>query len=341
MSYIYEALLRAERERQGQAPAPESQIAMPAAEVQRAALAPEDQQAAPTPVDQQAAPASVPVAPPREEVSARPLGGYIAAESVPQFKWDPFIPSFPTLAKHGRALEQFRSLRSKIYQARNEAPLKTILVSSGMPTEGKSFVTANLAMSLARNSNNRILLIDGDLRRPALDQLLGAPNKTGLSDYLAGTADLNAIMQRCSSANSNGREGLPDLANLTFIPTGTLHENASELITNQRIHELISRVAPSFDWILIDSPPVLVFSDAVDLARAVDAVLLVVRGAQTTYEVAERTKTSFASSRVLGVVLNDIRNPPRRESYYDNYYYYYDKKDGAQAAVAKTEQETT
>jgi len=303
MSYIYEALLRAERERQSHPPSLE---------------------------DQQAA------LPLHEEISAFPSEeNRVASESVAEYEWTPFMPSFPTLAKHGRGLEQFRSLRSHIYQARNETPLKTILISSGMPSEGKSFVTANLAMSLARNSSNQILLIDGDLRRPSLNQLLGAPNAIGLSDYLAGTAELGTVMQRCSASSSNGANAVSTLANLTFIPTGTLHENASELINNQRIKELISSASAAFDWILIDSPPVLVFADAVDLASAADAVLLVVRGAQTTYEVAQRAKTSFSSSRILGVVLNDIKNPPRRESYYD--YYYYGKPDAAGTSAARTE----
>lgn len=306
MSYIYDALLRAERERQSPASARDDQNAAPAPNAELLPRSPEEDQ--------------------------------VAVEAIAQHEWSPFIPSFPTLAKHGRGLEQFRSLRSHIYQARNETPLKTILVSSGMPSEGKSFVTANLAMSLARNRSNRILLIDGDLRRPSLHLLLGALNDIGLSDYLAGTAELHAIMQRCSDSNANGANGIPDLANLTFIPTGTLHENASELITNQRIKELISSVSAWFDWILIDSPPTLVFADAVDLARAADAVLLVVRGAQTTYEVAQRAKSSFSNSRILGVVLNDVKNPPRRESYYN--YYYYGKQDPAEIAATESEQET-
>ena len=117
-------------------------------------------------------------------------------KTLRSIRGDPSPASFPTLADRGAGVEQFRSLRSHIYQARYEAPLKTILVASGMPSEGKSFVAANLAMSLARNSINNILLIDGDLRRPTLHNLLGAPNTPGLSDYLAGTADLNDIMQR-------------------------------------------------------------------------------------------------------------------------------------------------
>jgi len=305
MSYIYEALLRAERERQNRQPGPA------------------DPQPAPAP--------SVEIAPPPPEEFD------IASAPIPRYDWNLFVPSFPTLAKYGRGLEQFRSLRSHIYQARNEMPLKTILVSSGMPSEGKSFVTANLAMSLARNSNNRILLIDGDLRRPSLHLLLGAPNEIGLSDYLSGSAQLHAIMQCCSESNANKAGGTPDLANLFFVPTGSHHDNASELITNQRIKELISSASGSFDWILIDSPPALVFADAVDLARAADAVLLVVRGSQTTLDVAQRAKTSFTNSRILGVVLNDIKNPPRRESYYDNYYY--GKKDPEETPAETVEQE--
>ena len=103
-------------------------------------------------------------------------GDALALGNIARHSWELSIPSFPTLAERGAGVEQFRSLRSRIYQARYEAPLKTILISSGMPSEGKSFVAANLAMSLARNSVNNILLIDGDLRRPTLHNLLGAPN---------------------------------------------------------------------------------------------------------------------------------------------------------------------
>jgi protein-tyrosine kinase len=96
------------------------------------------------------------------------------------------LASCQLLADRGAGVEQFRRLRSHVYQARYEAPLKTILIASGMPSEGKSFIAANLAISLARNSIHNILLIDGDLRRPTLHDLLGAPNSPGLADYLDG-----------------------------------------------------------------------------------------------------------------------------------------------------------
>ena len=182
-----------------------------------------------------------------------------------------------------------------------------------MPSEGKSFVAANLAMSLARNSVNNILLIDGDLRRPTLHKLLGTPNEPGLTEFLAGTAELNAILQRDLTPETERDAGQRGISNLTLIPAGRCGDNSSELVANRRIDELIVNLSPHFDWILIDSPPVLAVTDGVELARAADAVLLVVRGATTPYDVAQRTQANFTNSRILGFVLNDVqaRSAPR------------------------------
>jgi len=248
----------------------------------------------------------------------------IALEDVPIHPWSPSIASFPTLEDRGAGVEQFRSLRSRIYQLRYEAPLKTILVCSGMPSEGKSFVTANLAMSLARNSVNNILLIDADLRRPTLHTLLGAPNTLGLSEYLAGTADFNHVLQRDRNPAAAGR-----VSNLTFIASGKCGDNSSELVANHRIEELINAASPHFDWILIDSPPVLAVTDAVDIARAADAVLLVAREASTPFDVAQRTQAAFANSRVLGFVLNAAKDAGKSGSYN----YYYGSPEGAPASA--------
>lgn len=286
MSRIYEALQRADRERKAAHGSDAPQFAEPEA-------APDAEEPLPT----------------RAEV---------VLENIVQYPWQPSIASFPTLADRGVGVEQFRSLRSRIYQARYEAPLKTILVSSGMPSEGKSFVTANLAMSLARNSVNNILLIDADLRRPSLHKLLGAPSSPGLSDYLAGTADLNAILQRDQGSEIPSNASQRSISNLTFIPAGNCDDDSSELVANHRIEDLVATLSPCFDWILIDSPPVLAVTDAVELARAADAVLLVVRGGKTPYNVAQRTQATFNNSRILGFVLNDIKDAPRR-----GYYYYY------------------
>jgi protein-tyrosine kinase len=287
MSRIYEALQRADLERRA---AQELGVEQPAEQV---------------------------VAPDIEEPP--PAKAFIVLDNIVQHPWSPSLASFPTLADRGPGVEQFRSLRSRIYQARYEMPLKTILISSGMPSEGKSFVAANLAMNLARNSMNNILLIDGDLRRPTLHTLLGAPNIPGLSEYLAGSAEIDSIMQRDVISKTPGTAPAAGAPNLTLIPAGKCGDNSSELVANRRIEELTATLAPHFDWILIDSPPVLAVTDAVDLARAADAVLLVVRGGSTPFDVAQRTQVTFKNSRILGFVLNDIKDPPRTGSYY--YYY--------------------
>jgi protein-tyrosine kinase len=256
----------------------------------------------------------------------------VVLENIAEHPWKPSIASFPTLADRGAGVEQFRSLRSRVYQARYEAPLKTILISSGLPMEGKSFVTANLAMSLARNSIHNILLIDGDLRRPTLHDLLGAPQTPGLSDYLRGTADLVDIMQRDRSPESAENSSAGSISNLTFIPSGKSSDESSELVANHRIEELIATAAPYFDWILIDAPPVLAVTDAVELARAADAILLVVRGASTPYDAAQRAQAAFNSMRILGFVLNDVKDAPRKGSYY---YYYGESEAGGHAKRRK------
>lgn len=247
----------------------------------------------------------------------------IVLEDIPRYAWKPSLPSLPTLLDRGTGVEQFRSLRSHIYQSRYETPLKTILVDSGMPSEGKSFVAANLAMSLARNSIHNILLIDGDLRRPTLHDLLGAPNKIGLTDYLEGSAEIEEILQRDLDREPAGNGAASSISNLTFIPAGKKTDHSSELVANIRMKELVASVSPYFDWIVIDAPPVLAVTDGVELARAADAVLLVARTAITPYEVAQRAMAAFSSSRVLGFVLNDVKEAPRGGAYSYNYNYYY------------------
>jgi capsular exopolysaccharide synthesis family protein len=287
MSHIYEALQRADLER-------------------KVAQEPEVKHVA------------EPVAVPRIEQSPAAKSD-VVIDKIAQRSWKPSILSFPTLAERGAGVEQFRSLRSRVYQARYEAPLKTILVSSGMPSEGKSFVTANLAMSLARNNVNNILLIDADLRRPTLHSMLGAPDTPGLSEYLAGDAELSDILQRNRGPRTVDAADPKTFSNLTFIPAGKCGDNSSELMANHRIDELISNLSPHFDWILIDSPPVLAVTDAVDIAGTADAVLLVARGGGTPFDVAQRAQAAFRNSRILGFVLNAVKDAPRRGSY--SYYY--------------------
>jgi capsular exopolysaccharide synthesis family protein len=221
----------------------------------------------------------------------------------------------PALDERGSAIEQFRSLRSRMQEFRDLNTLKSILVSSGLPQEGKSFVTANLAISFARHKAGRVLLIDGDMRRASLHKMLGCPQGPGLTEYLAGEASIVEVMQRPQP----GQRGNPlpaGLASLTFIPAGMEHDKAADLSGNRRFETLIAAVAPCFDWIVVDSSPVNLVSDGVNLARSCDAVLLVARGGVTKFEVAQRAVAELKASKVLGIVLNAVKKPPVAGGYY-------------------------
>jgi capsular exopolysaccharide synthesis family protein len=254
----------------------------------------------------------------------------IDLDHITQHSWVPSMDSLPTIGDNGESIEQFHGLRSQIYQYRDQSPLKTILICSGMPAEGKSFVAANLAMSLARNRNNKVLLIDADLRRPVLHTTLGAPNSIGLIDFLAGNVPISDILQRNQNSKIVEDGRVRNIPNLTFIPAGKGGDNLLELVANRRIEELVAALSPHFDWILIDSPPVLAFADAIDLARAADAVLLVARAATTPFDVAQRAQAAFSSSRILGFVLNAVKDAPRNGSYY-----YYGKQEDGRGSKAR------
>jgi protein-tyrosine kinase len=229
--------------------------------------------------------------------------------------WNPSLAQLPALEERGSAVEQFRSLRSRMQEFRDLNALKKILVSSGLPQEGKSFVTANLAISFARHKAGRVLLIDGDMRRATLHKMLGAPQGPGLTEYLAGDVSISDVIQR--PVTDNPKHPIPaGLASLSFIAAGNEHDKAADLSGNHRFNELLDAVSPQFDWIVVDSSPVNLVSDGVNLARACDAVLLVARGGVTKYQVTQRAIAELKASKVLGIVLNAVKNPPAAGGYY-------------------------
>ena len=206
--------------------------------------------------------------------------------------------------------EQFRTLRSRLYQMREKGSLKKILVTSALPKEGKSFVSANLAQVLVRQHGRRVLLIDGDLRVARLHAALGTTSAPGLGDYLLGESDEFSIMQR------------GPMENLFFIPCGRNVAQPAELIANGRLKMLMQRVEPLFDWIIVDSPPAVPVSDASQLANFCDGVLMVVRSNATPYDSAQKARQEFAGKTLVGVVLNGIT---RADSYHRYYYEAYEK----------------
>ena len=312
MSRIYEALQKAESERKFERREPEFEIPdQPAALT--TALADSEDTAFSTPrfTDTPVITEPYPEAPTR-----RMVGDSLDLSRIPERPWALSLPQLPALQERGPAVEQFRSLRSRIFELRDISPLKTILVSSGVPQEGKSFIATNLALSLARHKNSKVLLIDGDMRRYTLHQILGCESHPGLADYLAGKADPLEVMQRPEASQAAAAGNNPILPNLTFIAGGNGGDKAADLSGSPRFGELLRLAAPHFDWIIVDSSPVLPVSDAVNLARWCDGVLLVARGGVTKFPVAQRAQSELKASKILGFVLNAVQETPEIGGYY-------------------------
>ena len=330
MSKIYEALLRAEQER-ADGKADESNVASPRVPVSVEILS---VGALPEPVShirpEYVPPSSgfaMPMEPaaPAFPAASAPVANLenpsLLQKAPDEFSiWHPDMAKLPALEARGNQVEQFRSLRSKLFEFRDLNKLKSIMVSSGLPAEGKSFVTTNLAITFALHKSARVLLIDSDLRRSTQHKSLGAPNAPGLAEYLAGKASLNEIMRRGIS----GSEEAPlhaGLSTLSFIAAGEAGDKAADLSGSPRFAALMEAASAQFDWIILDSSPVNLVTDAVNFARSCDGVLLIARAGVTKYEAVQRAMAELKASKVLGMVLNAVEDPPTADGYYgyDNY----------------------
>jgi protein-tyrosine kinase len=225
-----------------------------------------------------------------------------------QTNWtpDPKTMIFFSGEEHAAGMEEFRTLRSRLYQAREKQPLTKLLITSALPKEGKTFTAANLAQVIVRQHGRRVLLIDADLRNPQLHRVLGAEPGPGLSEYLRSESDEFSVIQR------------GPIENLFLIPAGANSGNPAELLANGRLKFLLSRLETMFDWIIIDSAPAVPVADAALLANFCDGVLLVVRSNSTPIDAARQARKEFAERNVVGVVLNGI-TPDL--SPYSQYYY--------------------
>src|SRR6266567_7258919 len=232
MSRIHEALKKAEQER---------------------AMSQSSREATPSLMDAPIEPAGVyssaaTLVPPSSALSSAPESLLMRCR---QTTWtpDPKTMLFFSGEEHVAGMEEFRTLRSRLYQAREKQPLSKLLITSALPKEGKSFTSANLAQVIVRQHGKRALIIDADLRNPQLHGLLGAEPGPGLCEYLRSEVDECSVMQR------------GPMENLFFIPAGRNSGNPAELVANGRLKFLLSRLEPMFDWIIIDSPPSVLVSD--------------------------------------------------------------------------------
>ena len=207
---------------------------------------------------------------------------------------DPVTNVFANPSQNPEAAEQFRTLRSRLYHLRSENPLRVILITSPLSGDGKTLTSANLARAIVRQPDQRVLLIDADLRCSRLHIPLGAPLEPGLCEYLGGKADEMAVIQR-------GQED-----GLYFIAGGKAASNASELLSNGRLKKLIERTAPCFDWVIIDSPPCVPVADASVIAAICDGILLIIRAASTPLSAARKACQELQNRKLIGVVLNAV-----------------------------------
>jgi capsular exopolysaccharide synthesis family protein len=244
-------------------------------------------------------------------------------EKLPMAAWKPQKDTVLFAEGGARPVgtEEFRTLRSHLSQMREKQPLQTILITSSMPSEGKTFVAVNLAQAIVQQRGQRALLIDADLRLPKLHEVLGALQSPGLTEYLRGEADEAAILQR----------GLNE--NLFLIAAGRVSSNPVELISNGRIKSLLQKLSPVFDWIILDSPPCVPLSDSTLLADFSDGVLMVVRAESTPFDVAQKGCHLFKEKHLLGVVLNSVAP----QAAYSTYYYSAYAQQAAKSEEAKPE----
>ena len=207
--------------------------------------------------------------------------------------------------------EAYRSLRTNIAFARAQSRVRTLVLTSPGPADGKSTTVANLAITFAQQGQ-RTLLIDGDLRRAVLDKTFSIPRTPGLTEVIIGVSALSDAVHETT------------VANLFVMGSGQLPPNPSELLGSERMREVLAEARESFDVVLFDSPPLLAVTDAAVLSTMVDGVILVVRVGATSREAVRRAATHLRTvhSRILGAVLNDIDSA--RGGYYGGYgdYYY-------------------
>ena len=198
-------------------------------------------------------------------------------------------------APQSHEAELFKMLRNNILFPRKGKPPRSIMVTSPMPEEGKSFVSANLAISIAQGVEDHVMLIDCDMRRSSVHKLFGFDEiPPGLSEYLSKGTSLSSLLVKT------------DIKKLTLLSGGTPPPNPSELLSSQPMARLLDEVKERYSdrYIIIDSPPPHLTSETSALSKSVDAIVLVVRSGKTPQRLAKEIVNKLGKEKILGVVLN-------------------------------------
>jgi capsular exopolysaccharide synthesis family protein len=206
--------------------------------------------------------------------------------------------------KDSPAAEAFRLLAVRLRHLRRDQPLKKILLTSSIPQEGKSTCSANLACSLALRAQRRTLLLEGDIRRPSLSPMFGLTPRPGISEWLREERDLSDSIYFLEGPE------------LWFMPAGSSPSNPLELLQSPRVAVLMDQLAELFDWIVIDSPPVLPLADTSVWSRLCDGILLVTRQGTTEKRQLQRAVDAIESQKLIGALLNSSNSAPHTDYYY-------------------------
>lgn len=207
--------------------------------------------------------------------------------------------------EHCLQAEKFRMLANRLCALRISRPIKVVHVTSSLMGEGKSMVSANLAVTLARRSTDRVLLIEGDLRKPSLARVLGLRNTAEMAEWWTRREAIPTPMTFA---------GL----RLSFLPAAIV-ERPTEVLESEFIPDMLRRFAQEYDWVIIDSPPLLALSDSSIWARYADGTIMVVRAGVAKNKTVEKALEGLDNAKLIGFVMNDAVD--RERSYY--YYQYY------------------
>jgi capsular exopolysaccharide synthesis family protein len=205
--------------------------------------------------------------------------------------------------------ERFRRLRS-LLGAALEQKSRMVVITSAAPNEGKSLIAANLALTIASGKDERVLLLDADLRKPSLGKFLDPKPNLGLADILAGRTTLEHVILDIKDSM------------LDALPAGKPPPDPVEMLTSERMRELMLELRGQYEWIIIDTPPIVPFTDADSAGRLSDGYILVVRAGQTAQSRFKQATALATGAPILGIVLNDSKGGFADHSY--KYKYYYD-----------------
>lgn len=211
--------------------------------------------------------------------------------------------------------EEFRTLRTRLNHMQSLQPIHTAVITSPSPAEGKSFAAMNFAMAEAQLAGNYTLLCDFDFRRPIIHNMLKTDRSPGITDYLLGKIPLHQAIRRVAGTN------------LFIMPAGEAVINPLELLNLKEVKQMLDRLPSLFNWVILDSPPLLFAADANLLGTLCHGTILVVRIGSTTIDSITRAMQSLCQNNVLGIIVNGAR---RGELYskYTYYHSYYSPKDG-------------